>query len=136
MRAVVDPNVLIAAALSRDGSPAKVLTAWLDGHYDLVVSPALLAELTRALAYPRIRARVSEPDAIEFVALVAADAVPADDPADEPAIRSADPDDDYLIALAASSGAVIVSGDHHLTDLRGRIPVYTPTEFLTVLGLA
>jgi predicted nucleic acid-binding protein len=59
---------------------------------------------------------------------------------------TADPDDDYLVALALSSGAsYLVSGDRHLLDLgavtepapegpeRG-VNVFTPREFLVLLG--
>ncbi|MCA1705276.1 MAG: PIN domain-containing protein, partial [Actinobacteria bacterium] len=52
MRAVLDPNVIISAVLSPGGAPARVMTAWLEGRYELVVSPLLLEELERALSYP------------------------------------------------------------------------------------
>jgi predicted nucleic acid-binding protein len=48
-------------------------------------------------------------------------------------VRSKDPGDDYLIALAASERALLVSGDGHLLDLREQIPVYSPREFLKLL---
>ena len=57
----------------------------------------------------------------------------AADPPGLPPIRSEDPADDYLIALAAAERAVLISGDRHLTVLAGRIPVRTPAEFLAEL---
>ena len=51
MRAVLDPNVVISGLLSRDGSPAQTLLAWREGRFELVVSPLLLGELARALAF-------------------------------------------------------------------------------------
>ena len=60
-------------------------------------------------------------------------AVLAANPAAAPAIRSADPRDDDLVALAAAERAVLVSGDRHLTDLADRLPVQTPAEFLASL---
>jgi predicted nucleic acid-binding protein len=62
------------------------------------------------------------------------DAVMAADPAESPPIRCADPDDDYLIALAHSCDAALVSGDRHLLDLAELIPVFTPAEFLAAHG--
>jgi predicted nucleic acid-binding protein len=56
------------------------------------------------------------------------------DPAEPPPTRSADPGDDYLIALAASERAVVVSGDKHLLALAEAIPVYAPREFIALLG--
>ena len=52
-----------------------------------------------------------------------------DDPGSAPSIRSTDPDDDYLIALAEDASAVLVSGDNDLLTLAGRIPVYSPAQF-------
>ena len=48
---------------------------------------------------------------------------------------SADPDDEYLVDLARAAEAdVLVSGDAHLLELRDRLPVMTPAEFLARLG--
>ncbi len=60
MRAVLDPNVIMSAVLAPAGSPTKVLQGWLDGDFELVVSPLLLAELERAHGYPKLRKRVPE----------------------------------------------------------------------------
>jgi uncharacterized protein len=133
VRAVVDPNVLISAILSTEGSPARVLRAWIGGAFELVVSPHLLDELERVLQYPKIRKRISSDDAAAFVAVLRAEAHQRPDPEVVPSIATADPDDDYLIAVAAGAQAVIVSGDHHLLDLRGQIPVYSPAEFIELL---
>jgi uncharacterized protein len=132
VRAVLDPNVLIAALLSRTGPPARIVARWVAGDFELIVSPALLAELERALAYPRLREHISPSEAAEFVSLLSAAALTAGDPADPPP-RSADPGDDYLLALAEAERAVLVSGDRHLLDLGDRLPVESPREFLETL---
>lgn len=133
MRAVLDPNVIISALLAAGGSPAKVLRAWLDGAYDLVASGRLLAELERALSYPKLRKRITRTEATELVDLLRRDAQMLDDPKGPPLVRSPDPGDDYLIALAAAARAVIVSGDGHLLSLAEHLPVYSPAAFLTLL---
>jgi len=48
-------------------------------------------------------------------------------------VRSIDPNDDYLVALASSEHAVLVYGDGHLTALADRLPVSTPADFLASL---
>jgi putative PIN family toxin of toxin-antitoxin system len=133
VRAVLDPNVLISALLSRAGSPARVLRAWLDGAFELIVSQQLLRELERALAYPKLRARIEPSEAAEFIDLLRRGARLVDDPGDPPVLRSRDPDDDYLIALGAAAQAVVVSGDGHLLGLADRAPIFSPAEFLTEL---
>ena len=132
MRAVLDPNVLIAGLLSPSGPPAEILSRWVAGEFELVVSDALLAELERALAYPKVRARVTEGDAHAFVEVLRRGAHAAEDPPSPPN-RSADPGDDYLLALAETERALLVSGDRHLLDLSGTLPVQSPRDFLSSL---
>lgn len=133
MRAVLDTNVLISAALSGRGAPAAILVEWLDGTFDLLVSPKLLSELKRVLAYPKIRSRLSEHDARDYVELITQGSTFHEDPLDPPTIRSIDPHDDFLISLAASTRSIIVTGDADLLDLAGKIPVLNPSEFLASL---
>lgn len=133
VRAVLDVNVLIAALLSRHGAPARIVVAWLEGAYDLVVSPQLLDELARALAYPKLRRRVSEAEAAELVAVLRRSAILLADPPGPPPVASADPGDDYLLALAASTNAMLVTGDAHLLELAQVAPIHTPAEFADLL---
>lgn len=133
MRAVLDPNVLISALLAPGGTPARVLRAWLDGAFELIASDALLAELDRALAYPKLRQRIEAGEAKELVELLRREALMTNDPKEPPNTRSPDPGDDYLIALGAVAQAAIVSGDGHLLGLADAVPVYSPAEFLAVL---
>lgn len=134
MRAVLDPNVLISALLTPHGKPAQVVRSWLAGAFELFVSESLLAELQRALGYPKLQALIEPTEAQELLDLLRREADVIDDPDDAHAIRSPDPDDDYLIALARSARAVLVSGDGHLLGLGSRLPVYAPAEFLAVLA--
>lgn len=97
----------------------------------MIVSPRLLAELSRAFAYPKLRAGVSSEEAAAFVDLLARTAWPATDPEDVPR-RSRDPGDDYLIALAEGSAALLVTGDSDLLALKD-IPVHSPAAFLAEL---
>lgn len=133
LRAVLDPNVLIATTLSPRGSPGRVLRHWIDGAFDLVVSPLLLDELGRALDYPKLKDRITPAEATELLELLIRDAIAANDPAEPPAISSPDPQDNCLIALASSSRSLLVSGDKDLLVLSERIPVYSPVEFLALL---
>lgn len=131
MRAVLDPNVLSSALLSRTGAPAAVLVRWVAGAFELVVSEQLLAELGRALAYPKIRSHVTADEAKAFIDLLRRSATLAGDPAGPPR-RSRDPGDDYLLALAAASAAILVTSDQDLLDVKD-VPVETSRSFLAKL---
>lgn len=99
----------------------------------MIVSPLLLAELERALAYPKIRQRITSAEAGELVESLTKGATMADDFPGPPPVRSPDAGDDYLINLASAHSAVLVSGDHHLLSLQGNLPVFKPAHFLTLL---
>jgi putative PIN family toxin of toxin-antitoxin system len=133
LRAVLDPNVIISAALSPRGTPGRLFRYWLEGAYDLVVSPLLLDELERALGYPKLRDRVPTNETKELLELLSRAGLPAEDPQPPPDIHSPDPDDDYLIALASIARAILVSGDKDLLGLSDQIPVYSPTEFVALI---
>ena len=136
MRAVLDPNVIISALLSPSGAPARTLVAWQQGEYELVVSPLLLAELERALTYPKLRRRIPAAEAERVVAWLASAAIVGSDPDWPPPLRSADPGDDYLLALAESEHAVLVSGDDHLLSMAADLPIHSPASFLAMLAEA
>lgn len=53
MRVVLDTNILISALLKRYGNEAMVLTATLARKFDLVLSPAVLAEYELVLPRPK-----------------------------------------------------------------------------------
>lgn len=133
LRAVLDANVLVSALLSPRGAPARLLSAWLEGVFEIVASPALLAELQRVLQYPKLRERITSNDADAFLALLARAAIIAPDTDDPPPIRAADVDDDYLISLAASQNAVLVTGDKQLLAMADDLPIRSPASFLETL---
>lgn len=133
MRVVLDVNVLISALLSAKGAPARIIAAWQSGSFELIVSPLLLDELSRALDYPELRRHISAEEATRFVAWLSREATPIDDPSHPPLIRSIDPGDDYLISLAAVANALLVSGDDHLLSMGPMLPIHSPTEFLALI---
>lgn len=133
MRAVLDPNIIISALLSPRGAPARVFKAWLAGVYDVVVSPFLLDELERALGYDKLRERITPSEVEELLVLLRTEAQSLGDPPDPPTVRSPDPGDDYLIALASASRSLLVSGDGDLLGLRPSVPAYSALAFLSLL---
>ena len=131
MRAVLDPNVLIAGLLSRAGAPAQLMSRWLGGEFELVVSNRLLDELERAFTYPKLRSRLDETETSAFLDLLRSGlAEHVEDPDASPRVGSRDPDDDYLIALAAAARATLVTGDADLLELANSTPVLPPRAFL------
>ena len=133
-RVVVDSNVLISARLSPHGAPGRLLAAWLDGRFELIVSPMLLAELAGVLVRPKFRRWLTVEEANTFVRTLGISATLIEDPPPQRhSVR--DPDDYYLLTLASSTDADFpVSGTADLTSSHdARPPVITPSAFLASL---
>ena len=100
-----------------------------------MISPLLLRELATALEYPKLRKGIAPDEAAAFIALLRQNAQVRDDPS-EPPRRSRDAKDDYLIALAQATDAVLVSGDQDLLSLAKDLPIRSPREFLALVDRA
>jgi len=134
-RVVVDPNVLVSAAITAGGTTAAIIDLIDSGIVVPIVSPRLLAELGGVLRRDRFRAWLDLDQVASFLAEVERLAEVSDDPERVPAV-SPDPDDDYLIALAHVSRAdALVSGDPDLTQLLlDDLLVLTPRGLLDALA--
>jgi putative PIN family toxin of toxin-antitoxin system len=130
-RVVLDPGVLVSALITPTGAPAKLLELARGGELELIVSPRLLGELSEVLEREKFRRYVEIETVGDYLRTLRRNAVLADDPHVPPSLRCADPDDDYLIALAHDRSAVLVSGDGHLLDLAPRgAPILSPADLL------
>jgi putative PIN family toxin of toxin-antitoxin system len=116
-RAVLDTNVFLSAFLSRNPtSPTKeVIQRWQAGEFILLVSDALVDELTEKL----LERRIPFDQVTEFLALLLGMAewiaVPPD--AVHPVV-SEDPDDDVILACAVVGKAdYLVTYDAHFGSL-------------------
>ena len=127
MRVVLDTNIFISAFLF-GGKPARLLQLAEDGAFALLASSALMSEVEEVLA-----GKFSWPEP-----LVRAACDPLWNLADVivPTIRIKDcPDaDDNRVLECALEGEAryIVSGDHHLLDMKRfrNIDIVTADEFL------
>ncbi len=116
-RVVIDPNVLVSAAISRAGATAVIIELLDAGAITAIISPKLLAELAGVLHRDKFRRWITSDEITAYQAELERLAERVDDPAQVPAV-SPDPADDYLIALARTARAdALVSGDPDLTEL-------------------
>ncbi|MHB9072417.1 MAG: putative toxin-antitoxin system toxin component, PIN family [Desulfobaccales bacterium] len=140
IRAVFATNVLVSALFNPNRPPAQLLELALQGKIRLIVSPHLIAEIERVLTYPKVKKllkkRNSGPGEVaEAIAKILKVAVwtPGDLTVEAVA---ADPSDDMVLAGAVEGSAdFIVSGDHHLLDLKNYqgIKIVNPARFLELM---
>lgn len=131
VKVVVDPNVFISAEISSLGYPARIARAAGEGVFQLMVSDRLLSELHGVLMRPRFRRYLTEGEAEELIANLRKIGTSAEE-ANIGRVVPGDTEDDYLVALAYSSGAdYLVSGDPHLAEVEGEVavPMLTPRQF-------
>lgn len=131
MRVVIDTNVMFSGLIKPDSVPGRVLRAWRDGSFRLVLSEFLIEEIATVLARPKRRALVAWPPAkinrfvLELRAF--ADVV---EPAEMNLEYPRDPDDIPVLATLIAAGAdILVTGDRDLLALRDKYPIETPAEF-------
>jgi putative PIN family toxin of toxin-antitoxin system len=107
-RVVLDPGVIVSGLLNPNGPPGRLLDAWVEGQFDLVVSAHLLEELTEVLSRPKLASRLDHTVVDEMLRLVPEAAVMVSDGPRTRVCR--DPEDDYLVVLALGTGSLLVSG--------------------------
>lgn len=131
MRIVLDTNVLVSGLMNPRGTPGRILEAWRNAQFEVLMSRDQLTELARVLSYPKIRQRLQWNQATtnrflkqiylrtESLDLEGVEAVVPRDPADGPILGS----------LIVAKADFLVTGDDDLLSLREGYPIVTPTEF-------
>ena len=136
MRVVVDTNVFVSGLLLPESVPGRIVQAWRDGQFEIVMSEPLLDEVERVLLYPKIQSRLGwTVEAVSrYVGLLRfkTDVVSIDlshpSQAAKPIVRNAN-DLIVLQTFIGGNATVIVSGDKDLLALRDAYPVERPAEF-------
>jgi putative PIN family toxin of toxin-antitoxin system len=134
IRAVLDANVYVSAAVRRDGPPGQIIERFLrGGTLEIIMSQTIVDEVLRALSYPKVRKYIRPglnpelwfEDIVVLSELVAFER--------EILGASKDPDDDKYIAAAIEGRAsFVVAGDADLLELKqyGGIRIVSPRMFL------
>lgn len=121
-RVVLDTNVVLSALLFSHGSLAWLRQAWQGGQFVPLASRDTVAELLRALSYPKFKLSADEQEDLlaeylpwcETVLVARSVRVP----------RCRDPRDQAFLRLARAARAdFLVSGDEDLLSLSKEFPV-------------
>jgi len=110
MRVVLDTNILISALMVQTGHPAAVYRAWQEGYFTLLTCAEQLDELRATLRKPALAERIKP---YKTGRLMNEMKGLAEDVSTLPRVqRSADPTDDFLLALSEAGKAdYLVTGD-------------------------
>jgi putative PIN family toxin of toxin-antitoxin system len=138
LRVVLDANVFVSAYIQPDGTPGRIIQAFLrDSAFDLVLTEVIIDEVLEALAYPKVQkaARSKIDPELWFEDLVVLSLYVTGDL--EMRRVSKDPDDDkYLAGAVEGRAEFLVTGDVDLLRLREYegIQIVTPRAFLDRLN--
>jgi putative PIN family toxin of toxin-antitoxin system len=133
IRAVLDTNTLVSG-IGWSGPPQAILNAAIQEKFLLLLSTALLDELRRVLAYPRLKA-LPQTHVREVLALLPLLAIMVE-PEERITVVRRDPSDNRVLECAVAGEAThIVTGDKDLLDLKSfrDTSIMTPAVFLRIL---
>jgi len=135
MRVVLDTNILISAEISLTGNPAAIVDAWLDGKFTLLTCEEHVGELRDTFNKPRIAALIKPHRAGRLVNQIKK---LAEDVGALPSVeRSADPKDDFLLAMCEAGQAdYLVTGDKSglvALDTHKNTRIITARDFAALL---
>ena len=133
MRIVIDTNIWVSGLLWK-GLPWELLHLAESEEIEVCMAPAMIEELTRVLAYPKLQSRLQQLrlSSEELITYAIELSSIFEIPEDNSILVKDDPDDDIFLQCAIASGAAyVVSGDYHLLDLKAYadIPILTVQEF-------
>jgi putative PIN family toxin of toxin-antitoxin system len=139
IRVVLDTNLFVSALLKPGSVPDIIIWLVREEKLLLILSESICEEIQRVLTYPKIRCRLtaSDDDLRAFMAKIRSVALFTDGVLALP-VLDADPDDTkYLVCAVEGRADFIISGDHHLTDLKvyQGIRIVTPADFLAQTNL-
>lgn len=138
-RAVLDTNILIAGSLSHKGSASSLIERWIEGDFQLVISPAILAEYYDVATRERIKRHFgpTKEKIKKFLNLLTQASLMTQDLYTVERLTT-DPSDNKFLACALEGRAdYVVSLDHHLLEIKHfhQIQIINLKDFLKILSV-
>jgi len=136
-KAVIDTNVIVSAHLTPSSKAVQILYLAEAGKIEIYLSPQILDELEATLLSPKLmKLHKDTPEQVRHSIRLLKKYVKITPGNLEVEVITNDPDDNKILACAIEGQVdYIISGDHHLTDLKSfqGIPIVNPDMFLKKL---
>jgi putative PIN family toxin of toxin-antitoxin system len=133
-RVVLDTNVVVSAAIVKEGNPAKIFEMLLLEEIENYTTKEIIEEIKDVLNRPRITKRLKQKDK-EFITETFKQLSIIVNPEIKINQLEVDPDDNKFLECAVTAKAnYIISGDDHLLNLKSfkDILILTPAEFVKI----
>jgi putative PIN family toxin of toxin-antitoxin system len=136
LKIVIDANLFASALIKPHSNPGRILDLVKQNQVELILSPAIIQEIKRILLYPKLQKyhhkTAQEIDAyfedVFMFAWIVEGEKTVDIIKDDPA------DNKYLSCAHEGEANYIISGDHHLLDLKAYegIEILNAQSFLSI----
>lgn len=131
---VIDANIILSAAISKNGLPNQLLDVFFSERpFELVASPAIIAEWYQCVSRKSIQkaANTSETQLQSFIASIIASSMIVEDSTTAQGLCRDPKDDMYISAALDADASCIITGDKDLLDLAAieSVSVVTPRQF-------
>ena len=128
MSAIIDTNIFLAGLLNADGGAAKIIQAFQDGEFELIITHEVFDEYVRVIHLfdNEVPAHKSE----ELLELVFAKAVKARPAAAQELCPDADDEKFLSAALGGLSDFIVTKNRKHFPKNAGTVRIVNVREFL------
>ena len=132
LKVVIDTNVFISALYLPESRPARVVLLARRKTILNVISPPILKEAERIIKKKLLWDNSKTQGAVRRIRNFSEEVCPQE----RLTIIADDPDNRILECAVAGQADFIISGDHHLIDLKNYqgIKIVTPASFLELIG--
>ena len=133
VKVVLDTNVVISAAISRDGTPAKIFELLLERKITNYATEEIIKEIEEVIARPALRECIDENYKKFILNHFEKNSVIIKPTFSEKVVLK-DSKDDKFVNCALSVKSNIISGDKHLLELTSfkGIKILSAKEFLEI----
>lgn len=137
IRVVIDTNPLVAAFINPRGYPARIISAWREGEFQIIVSPTILKEYERVFFFPDIRkmSKLGDAEIYDLLALLTANTIVVPGVLDLRVVKQDPSDDKFFIAAVEGNSEYIITKEQRwkkLKTYRG-IRIVSPSKFYEIL---
>lgn len=137
VKVVLDANIFVSAILKPHSDLAKIFELVKEDKVKLILSEDILSEIRAVLLYPKIKKRHRQTKKVigEFLRKAARASILTQGRINTDQIKEDPSDNKYLSAALEAKADFIISGDHHLKDLKAfqGIRILDPSTFLVLM---
>lgn len=132
-KVVIDTNVIISGLIKEESTPGKILKAWKNNKFILLLSPPIFEEISRIIKHPKIinYHKLNEEEIEDFLLNLYSASHETEGKIELNVVE--DPDDNIFVACAVEGNAdCVVTGDKIFLKLKEYegIKIITPSQFL------